>query len=164
MIIRLPFRRCFPWRITSISRSRTLKNVSRLDPKNEVDSFGLPTKPLWSVNALLSSYPEPELSASTFKLLHELSALTPPEEGTPQYVGLKRELEELIRLVEAVRLVNTQGIQPVELRPLLRDGAEEDGDLHNDEETEDLEMGRALLKYASRTSDDFYVVEADKKR
>ncbi|KAF9076517.1 hypothetical protein BDP27DRAFT_1380030 [Rhodocollybia butyracea] len=125
----------------------------------DIDNFGLPTKPLWSVNELLSSYSKPELSASTFKRLHELSALIPPEEGTEEFEKLKRELEELVRLVEAVKLVNTEGVQTAESRPSLGDGA-----LGAEEIEERAETGRELLKYASRTVDDLYVVEADKRR
>ncbi|KAE9405944.1 hypothetical protein BT96DRAFT_1015205 [Gymnopus androsaceus JB14] len=151
------FLRRVPRRIPTIPHSRTLKST----PKINSDSFGLPTKPIWSVNELLSSYPKPELSASTFKRLHELSALIPPEEGTPEYEKLKRELEELVRLVEAVKLVDTQGVQPAELRPIFVEGVEE-GEKEDFEE--DKDAGRTLLKHASRTNDDFYVVEADRKR
>ncbi|KAJ3867656.1 hypothetical protein EV359DRAFT_33986 [Lentinula novae-zelandiae] len=160
-MFKLPVRRCFPWRTTARSPFRTLKNASRLVPEHQVDSFGLPIKPLWSVNALLSSYPQPKLSTSTFKRLHELSALSPPKEGTEEYAKLKRELEELVKLVEAVKLVDTDGVQPAEMRPFLGDGAEEEA---YDEATSKLEMGRVLLKHASQTIDDFYVVEADKRR
>ncbi|KAJ3743374.1 hypothetical protein DFH05DRAFT_1202492 [Lentinula detonsa] len=163
-MFRLPVRRSYPWQITTISRFRTVKNVPKLDPKHQTDSLGLPLKPLWSVNALLSSYPKPELSASTFKSLHELSALIPPEEGTPEYTKLKRELEELVKLVEAVKLVDTEGVQPADLRPFLGDG-EERGACDDDSMEElDESMGRALLKHASRTTENFYVVEADKQR
>lgn len=148
-------RRALSWRITC---SRTFKNTSSIDP---VPSYGLPLKPSWSVNELLSSYPTPELSASTFKRLHELSALTPPEEGTPEFRQLKRELEELVKLVEAVKLVDTEGVQPTELRPIFEDGAEVES---QEAFVEGSESGRTLLKHASRTSDDFYVVEADRKR
>lgn len=149
-------RRALSWRIPY---SRTFKNTSSIDP---IPSYGLPAKPSWSVNELLSSYPTPELSPSTFKRLHDLSALTPPEEGTPEFGKLKRELEELVRLVEAVKLVDTEGVQPTELRPIFEEGVEDESqEAFNDEGSE---SGRTLLKHASRTSDDFYVVEADRKR
>lgn len=116
---------------------------------------------MWSVNELLSSYSTPELSPLTFKRLHDLSALIPPEEGTPEFKKLRRELEELVKLVEAVKLVDTEGVQPAELRPIMGDGAVNE---MYDETTEDSEAGRVLLKHAARTIDDFYVVEANRKR
>ncbi|KIK65587.1 hypothetical protein GYMLUDRAFT_39063 [Collybiopsis luxurians FD-317 M1] len=156
-MLRLPVRHRLPWRTLTISRFKSSKS----NPVHETDSYGLPIEPVWSVNELLSSYPKPHLSPETFKHLHNLSALIPPEEGTPEFIKLKKELEELVRLVEAVKLVNTEGVQLSELRPVLGDGAEEEV---QEEEKEVTETGRALLKYASRTSDEFYVVEADKRR
>jgi len=67
-------------------------------------SCGIPTQPSWSVNALLSSCPTPTISAATIKHLHQLSALIPPTEGTQEHEKLTREMEELVRLVEAVKL------------------------------------------------------------
>ncbi|KAJ3723344.1 hypothetical protein C8R42DRAFT_720468 [Lentinula raphanica] len=166
-MFRLPLRRCLPWRTPALYPARTLKSVSRTNTEHQVDSLGLPIKPLWSVNDLLSSYPQPELSPSTFKSLHELSALIPPEEGSQENVKLKKELEELVKLVEAVKLVDTTGIELVDGRPFLGDGDvegihDEDLDLLDAEEEE--ESGRDLLKHASRTEGDFYVVEADRER
>ncbi|KZS98098.1 hypothetical protein SISNIDRAFT_481960 [Sistotremastrum niveocremeum HHB9708] len=79
-------------------------------PEVEVDELGVPVRPTWSVNELLSSYPKPTLSDEKFKRLHELSALVPPQEGTPEHAELKSRMEELIRLVEAVKLVDTSSV------------------------------------------------------
>ncbi|KAG6831889.1 hypothetical protein H0H92_007006 [Tricholoma furcatifolium] len=125
-----------------------------LTVKHETDEYGIPLKPTWSVHELLSSYPKPTLSSATLARLHELAALIPPAEGTEEHAKLKVEMEELIRLVEAVKLVHTQGVRPTTFK--LPD--EQAGSLG------DEPSGRALLRHASRTQDGFYVVDADKKR
>src|SRR6266545_309969 len=79
-------------------------------PSTPADSCGIPLVPSWSVNELLSSYPSPTLPNETIKKLYELSALIPPEQDTPRYKTVKKDLEEIIRLVEAVRLVDTAGV------------------------------------------------------
>ncbi|KAG1756018.1 hypothetical protein EDB19DRAFT_446893 [Suillus lakei] len=130
----------------------------------ETDMYGIPLKPTWSVQELLSSYPAPSISPATFKRLHELSALLPPEEGTPDYIKLKHDLEELIKLVEATKLIKVEeagniGIPDgrviaegsgIPLDRILR----EDGDVR----------GQELLSYASRSVDGMYVVETDRSR
>nr|GAT53847.1 predicted protein [Mycena chlorophos] len=93
-------------RSSCISR-RVLSSLS-----HSVDAAGIPSRPTWSVNELLASYPRPTLPPSALKRLHDLSALVPPEENSPEYIKLKTELEELIRLVEAVKLVDTTGVRP----------------------------------------------------
>ncbi|KAJ7047651.1 hypothetical protein C8F04DRAFT_935929 [Mycena alexandri] len=122
----------------------------------DTDSCGIPRRPTWSVNELLSSYPVPSLAPHTLKHLHDLSALIPPEENTPEYEKLKTGLEELIRLVEAVKVVDTEGV-PVFGRADPGRPAEAD--------TVDAtahEGGRSLLTHAARTHNGFYVVDADK--
>ncbi|TRM68432.1 hypothetical protein BD626DRAFT_481723 [Schizophyllum amplum] len=122
----------------------------------EVDSLGIPLKPTWSVHALLSSYPKPTISDAALRRLHDLSALVPPEEGTEEHKRIKHELEELVRLVEAVKLVDTTGVQVAERPDTSGDGNV--GVLPGEVE------GRDLLKHAERTEDGFYVVEADRRR
>lgn len=131
--------------------------------KHETDAYGIPVRPTWSVNALLSSYPKPTLSSTTLTRLHELSALIPPAEGTPEHANLRQEMEDLIKLVEAVKLVDTASVQPKE-----QHGVE---DLHEQQLNQRIfnmyekeASGEALLQHATRTSDGFYLVDADKKR
>ncbi|KAF8915848.1 hypothetical protein CPB85DRAFT_1387283 [Mucidula mucida] len=76
-----------------------------------VDECGVPLRPTWSVNELLSSYPKPILSDDALVRLHQLSALIPPKEGSSEFRKLKAEMEDLVKLVEAVKLVNTNGVQ-----------------------------------------------------
>ncbi|KAJ7179398.1 hypothetical protein C8R46DRAFT_1073635, partial [Mycena filopes] len=54
----------------------------------DTDACGIPRRPTWSVNELLSFLPQ----------------------NTLEYEKLKTGLEELIRLVEAVKMVDTEGI------------------------------------------------------
>ncbi|KAF8639792.1 hypothetical protein AX17_001051 [Amanita inopinata Kibby_2008] len=127
----------------------------------EADACGIPLKPTWSVEKLLSSYPMPVISSATLKRIHELSALSPPEEGSPEHQKLQRDMGDLIKLVEAVKLVNTDQVRFIE-----RD-LREDWDralAHTNGDTDEGEAGRSLLKYASRTVDGFYAVDADRKR
>jgi len=87
----------YPRRGTSGSSQRGSEPV-------ETDDCAIPLKPTWSVDNLLSSYPRPTISSSALHRLHVLSALTPPEEGTSAHSRLTRELEDLVKLVESVRL------------------------------------------------------------
>ncbi|KAM6495624.1 hypothetical protein JOM56_008330 [Amanita muscaria] len=123
------------------------------------DSCGIPLNPTWSVYELLSSYPKPVLSPATLKHIHELSALIPPEEGRPEYDRLQQELGDLIKLVEAVKLVNTDSVQPPSRH------YEDNWDKGTDTRTEsDENTGQSLLSHASRTTNGFYVVDVDRKR
>jgi len=126
-------------------------------PLHETDSCGLPLRPTWSVTQLLSSYPSPTLSTTTVNRLHELSSLVPPEEGTPSYNALKQNLEEMIKLVEAVRSVDTSEL-------LAGRSVQEDTDLVAPQTILSGEIGQELLKHASRISDQFYVVDSERRR
>ena len=135
----------------------------------EVDQTGIPLKPTWSVNELLSSYPRPTISPSTLKRLHELSALIPPSEGTPEHAKLTMEMEELVKLVEAVKLVDISGVSEEGSVPDGRiwasgEGVTLDAEAFAASGDATSTQGRALLTHASRTMDGLYVVEADKPR
>lgn len=145
--VRLPLIQLF--RDTNIRRSKS--------STRPVDPCGIPIEPTWSVNELLSSYPSPALSNQTIKKLYELSALVPLEEGTPRYESVKTSLEEMIRLVEAIRLVDTTGVSPQGRR------VKEDADRERFA-LKPKENGEALLKHASCVSNGFYVVDSDRRR
>lgn len=127
----------------------------------------IPSKPTWSVNELLTSYPKPTLSDAALQHMHVLSALIPPEEGSPEYVKLKAEMEEMIILVEAVRLSKSAGKEPAPLHSQRQD-------LHTvtqrDKDEEKVVVpvaevvGRDLMKHAAKTKDDLYIVESDRQR
>lgn len=129
------------------------------------DSLGIPLNPTWSVNELVSSYPTPTISDTTFNRLHKLSALEPPVEDEARR-HLKSSLEEVIKLVEAVRLVHIpvqEGIVDGRVSaegvglPLHGEAA-----MHS-KGTEGCH-GTDLLRHAARTSNGMYVVDADKAR
>ena len=120
------------------------------------------------MNELLSSYPRPAITPATLKRLHELSALLPPEEGTPEHAKLTQEVEELVKLVEAVKLVDVGKVAEDGV-PDGRIWAKGEGislttESHEDPADSEAASGRALLAHASRTMDGLYVVEADKPR
>jgi hypothetical protein len=131
----------------------------------DTDKTGIPFKPTWSVRALLESYPKPSISADALDKLHRLSAINPPERGTPKHFKLTAEMEDLIKLVEAVRIP--------ELTPEEREGGIPDGriwahdqgiELTSDMDFEDRVDGRTLLKHAAKTENGMYVVESDRTR
>lgn len=85
---------------------------------------------------------------------------------------MRNELEEMVRLVEAVKLVDTSSTQH------FGQGAIPDGRIWEEGkgielssntravEFEDVEVehGRELLKHAAFTKDGFYVVEANRRK
>ncbi|RPD66702.1 hypothetical protein L227DRAFT_1109 [Lentinus tigrinus ALCF2SS1-6] len=145
------------------SRSTWLRYKTTLA---EVDSTGIPLSPTWSVHELLSSYPRPTISPAILKRLHELSALVPPSEGTTEHAKLTQEMEELVRLVEAVKLVDVSEVAEDGPVPDGRTWASGEGVRLDAQALEKAQIvgGRALLEHASRTMDDLYVVQADKPR
>jgi len=139
----------------------------------ETDEVGIPTKPTWSVHELLSSYPRPTISPQTLKKLLDLSALIPPVEGTPEHAKLTREMEEMVRLVEAVKLVDTSEVKLAEGEVVpdgriwpqgegIRLGQRTDEVEFGGEE--DSENGRTLLSHATKVVNGSYVVEHDRRR
>jgi len=156
-------RRCFrgPPRFTP--HRAVHKQSSSSFAFNDTDSCGIPVRPTWSVLTLLSSYPKPTVSSATLSRLHELSALIPPADGTQEHTSLKRDVEDLVRLVEAVKLVDTKDVYIT--------GACEGQSAHHLDDVRPLPeivgqgtSGGTLLDCASRTLDGFYVVDGDRKR
>ncbi|KAF8138676.1 hypothetical protein EV363DRAFT_1314503 [Boletus edulis] len=145
--------------LTARRTFRTLLQIRQV----QTDACGIPLKPTWSLRQLVSSYPSPSLSPATFQHLHELSALLPPREGTPEYDITKKELDELVRLVEAVKLVNVD--RPTDSSiPDGRVWAEGTGIPLTKEPFDEKIQGTKLLHYASRTLEGMYVVETDRER
>ncbi|KAG8931715.1 hypothetical protein FRC02_002321 [Tulasnella sp. 418] len=83
----------------------SIRNFNVRSPiiRNATDELGLPIKPTWSVQSLLSSYPPPTLDGAILTKLHGLAALSPPPHESPEFEKLRGDLVELIRLVEAVK-------------------------------------------------------------
>lgn len=88
--------------------------------------------------------------------LHELSALKPPQEGTPEYHNAKENLQEMVRLVEAVRSVDTIGVM------VTGRGEKEDADRNATYSEGSGKDGQALLKKALRVDGDYYVVDSER--
>jgi len=143
----------------NLARLNIVKNwQSSHSVKHQVDSCGIPIQPTWSVHQLLDSYACPKLSSTTFDRLYELSALAPPKRDTLQYEKMKKDLEDMVKLVEAVEQVNTNGVF------LVGRGEKEDEDRTQQNTQLQGEHGQTLLKYAARTENRFYAVDAERKR
>ncbi|KAF8484967.1 hypothetical protein DFH94DRAFT_717395 [Russula ochroleuca] len=147
---------------------RCTSGISQRGPELvETDDCAIPLKPTWSVDELLSSYPRPTISSSALHRLHVLSALIPPEEGTSAHSRLTRELEDLVKLVESVRLFNApRGSSTVDTTLDSRVWAEGAGiDLQRippgNRDLAALDPVE-LLSRASRTENGFYVVHSDR--
>ncbi|KIJ26969.1 hypothetical protein M422DRAFT_37979, partial [Sphaerobolus stellatus SS14] len=124
------------------------------------------------------SYPSPTLSNETLLKLHSLAALVPPEEGTPEFATLKEEVEDLVRVVEAVRVApdsesavdvreQKEGVpSPTDARIWPKDVGvrfQDEKDLKEFEES-GPPKGRELLKLSERTKGEFYVVDSSKMK
>jgi hypothetical protein len=174
MLARRCLLRCLP--------SRMQRNISYASSSSNkpplviplTDDLGLPLTPPWSVHALINSYPSPTLSNATLTRLHDLAALVPPAEGTPEFEQLKQEMEDLVRLVEAVRVApehpehGTAGEGPPDGRvwPKGRGIVVEpecaglDGGKDKPGDGESAPSGRELMKHAQRTKAGFYLVDS----
>ena len=155
-----------PTRLERLNSSLSSKPTLRTDV--ETDEVGIPIRPTWSVNDLLSSYPRPTISPATLKHLHTLSALIPPEEGSPEHAKLTEEMQDLVKLVEAVKLVNTESIGDENSVPDGRIWAEGTGidlDAESTPVDENEVQGRGLLKYAKNVSPEgLYLIDSDRSR
>lgn len=89
--------------------------------------------------------------------LHELSALRPPLEGTPEYKIVKESLQEMVRLVEAVRSVDTAEVL------VTGRGEREDADRNATYPEGSGKEGQSLLKNAPRVDGNYYVVDSERK-
>ena len=153
-------------RLTRLNSS--LSSNPTLRTNFETDENGIPIHPTWSVNELLSSYPRPTISPATLKHLHTLSALIPPEEGSPEHAKLTEEMRDLVKLVEAVKLVNTDSVDGGSGVPDGRIWAEGTGidleaePIHVDENEV---QGRDLLKYSKAVSPEgLYLIDSDRPK
>lgn len=155
-------------RLARLNSSSPLSHNPTLHTDVETDDVGIPVRPTWSVNELLSSYPKPTIPTATLKHLHTLSALVPPEEGTPEHAKLTEEMEDLVKLVEVVKFVNTNSVDDGNGVPDGRIWAEGTGIDLNAEPIpadENAVRGRGLLKYAKNVSPEgMYLVDSDRSK
>ncbi|KAA1466082.1 hypothetical protein DENSPDRAFT_855880 [Dentipellis sp. KUC8613] len=159
-----------------MSASRTafrLCSSARISKKHrpafDTDDCALPRNPTWSVDELLSSYPKPTIDSKTLDHLRRLSALTPPEEGSEARQQLTQQLEDLVKLVEAVKMVDTRSLASTEGTSIPDGriwaegaGIEIQGSPRSQEEGDVLDQAK-LLSYAARTENGLYLVDADRK-
>jgi hypothetical protein len=146
--------------------SRPKSTHNPLKPTVETDELGLPVTP---APLPIPDIPRANLSRETLVKLHRLSALKPPEEGSPEEMQLKAELGELLGLMDIVKNVEMpQG--EVNLRQLLTEGvsevvidekvAEVGAGLQQARMEEKLEHrekhGKELLDWATRRVGDYY--------
>ena len=161
-----PRRVLFPTGLTRLSSSLSSNHTLRTNV--ETDEHGIPVRPTWSVNELLSSYPKPTISPATLKHLHTLSALIPPEEGSLEHTKLTEEMQDLVKLVEAVKLVNTDSVDDGNGVPDGRIWAEGTGidlDAELSPTDENEVQGRDLLKYAKNVSQEgLYLIDSDRPK
>jgi hypothetical protein len=142
----------------------------------EVDEFGIPIKPTWSVRSLLASYPSPSINDETFDKLHRLAALRAPEKDSKDREVLREEMEGLVRLVGAVRIAEVNGEKMGEEQGLV-DGRiyplpqtielgrkTKDEHLDGAEELPELPNGRVLLKHSRTANQTAYVLPDLSKR
>ncbi|KAF8511171.1 hypothetical protein JB92DRAFT_2726194 [Gautieria morchelliformis] len=145
---------------------RQLLNIrfsSKTPPRHSpTDELGLPLSPPWSVHALINSYSSPTLSDSTLLKMYDSAALVPPAADTREFREVKREMEDLVRLVEAVRTapqepMEGEGEGPADGRvwPSAKGLALEDVV----DPDEALPSGRELLEHAQRTRNGCYLVD-----
>ena len=156
----------FPTRLARLNSSLSSKPTLRANV--ETDEDGIPIRPTWSVNDLLSSYPKPTISPATLKHLHTLSALIPPEEGSPEHTKLTEEMQDLVKLVEAVKFVNTESVCDENNIPDGRIWAEGTGidlDAEPVPVDENEVQGRGLLKHAEKVSPEgLYLIDSDRSK
>ncbi|KAH7343576.1 hypothetical protein B0J17DRAFT_182550 [Rhizoctonia solani] len=139
----------------SLCRQKSRANVI-------VDDLSVPLKATWSVGQLLSTYPAPELSDGTFTRLHRLAAINPLDSASPDKERLKLELKELLRLVEAVKLVDPSSLDGTKQLGLdsriWAEGRGMDLDAPMADHLGEAH-GEALLRHAKKHIDGQYVVE-----
>ncbi|KZT62146.1 hypothetical protein CALCODRAFT_463181 [Calocera cornea HHB12733] len=163
------------FRITQCNRRR-----STLSKDIEVDELGIPTKPTWSVQDQIAASPHSAISPKTLAHLHKLSALIAPAVGTQKYQKLKTELQNMVRLVEAVKEVDVSSVtvegevpdgriwqtgRGMELKGYSPEETEiRAQDTKRGNKDEKMAEGTELLYHAERTIWRFYVVENDRER
>lgn len=176
---------------SSSSRRNSTNANTRTNLDDDHDP-ALPSTPPYSIHALLSSYPSPTLSDTTLDKLHRLAALHPPAVGSPERAKLKEELEEMVRLVEAVRSVDARALGLEDDKDGYGVGDTSEGSKSDDcggrtipdgriwpegvgmplstntraveFDDPEVESGVQLLKHAQKTRDGFYVVEAERRK
>lgn len=127
----------------------------------ETDEFGVPLKPTWSVRRLLDSYSPPTIDNKTFDKLHRLAALVPLAEGSTERELQREELQELVKLVNAVQCANIpkgkEGDVPDgRIYPVPQEIVLEEAQVNIEEEPQPI--GRELLQYSQIADETSYTL------
>ena len=120
----------------------------------------------WSIKELLQSYPAPKVDDKTLNRLHKLAALKPPKAGSEEFESLRRELEDMIRLVEAVKTIeipDTPATGTFDGRVWPDSQGLQFDDSIAESHGKKAPHGRDLLKHSSAANDEFYLVELAKR-
>lgn len=160
--------------LRSISFSYHIRDAPKDAQTADVDEFGIPTRPTWSVKSLLASYPSPAIDDEILDKLHRLSALKAPEKGSEEREVLRGEMEELVRLVGAVRVAKIKeeqgdGLIDGRIYPLpytvdlgYKPEAKDAESLA--EGTDEMPKGKELLRHSQTTNGTVYVLPDLSKR
>ena len=144
-------------------RSRFISSTTSPPPQFETDELGIPLKPTWSVQKLLSSYPPPTLEPEALIKLHKLAALQPPPTGSEKFETLRSELGDLIKVVEAVKKIKID-VNDEDGIPDGRIWQQGRGMTFEESADQEEPKGRELLQHASRSIEGLYVVDSSRKR
>ena len=149
--------------------SATRLSSSRSPGVDDTQDDGLKhlVRPTWSVHELLSAYPAPRISDTVLEKLHKVSALIPPPKESPAFAKRKHQLEELIRLVEAVRLVNVNTVDGsvVPDGRVLAQGYPIDApDTRTESCVPQVSEEPNIMQHATRSVDGYYIVETPPSR
>jgi Asp-tRNA(Asn)/Glu-tRNA(Gln) amidotransferase C subunit len=151
---------------TRAQRWNSSTTFNPLRPDVKVDELGLPVDPQVSPSTARYYNPSPvDLTREQLHKLHKLSALKPPQEGSPEETKLMEELGGLIGLMDVVKEVSLPQ-DPKELAELLKGfGQSEqvfDGTNMTREKPTSTSMlkGRELLKYAAKSERGLYVFKS----
>lgn len=137
------------------------RHIHRTNPRTpQVNELGVPLSPTWSVRELLDSYPPPAIDDQTFEKIHRLSALVPPAKGTAEREFLRKELQELVKMVNAVRIADIpkdeeQGVPDGRIYPIPIEVSLEETKAT---EEESQPHGRELLRHSQISSETSYVL------
>ncbi|KAI0047300.1 hypothetical protein FA95DRAFT_1582714 [Auriscalpium vulgare] len=147
-----------------------LATRSILSAATQINDLAIPLKPTWSVDKLLSSYPRPTIPSPTLERLHRLSSLRPPETGTKEHQLLSGELEDLVKLVEAVKIADVGAAEPALGNELVPDGriwpdhaGIELGERSAGEVPAETLESQQLLSHATRTENGLYSITSGRR-
>lgn len=147
-------------------RASSSSSFNPLRPDVTVDDLGLPVDPQISPSTSRYYKPAPvTLTREQLHKLHKLSALKPPQEGSPEEEKLLEELGSLIGLMDVVKEVSLPQ-DPKELAELLKGFGQSEQVFDGTNMMREKPSlatglkGRDLLKYANSSERGLYVFKS----